>query len=91
MELVMGLYIWHISPRCAQIYNVTVTSNFSNLVPVFLDYDQISSIRWQTVEWLSVTTHLGKFLYTFKGMEHVPIIFMSFDKYLFLEVLNILI
>ncbi len=28
---------------------------------------------------------------TFKGMEHVPNIFMSFDKYLFLEVINILI
>ncbi len=27
----------------------------------------------------------------FKGMEHVPNIFMSFDKYLFLEVINILI
>ncbi len=26
-----------------------------------------------------------------KGMEHVPNIFMSFDKYLFLEVINILI
>ncbi len=27
----------------------------------------------------------------FNGMEHVPNIFMSFDKYLFLEVINILI
>ncbi len=27
----------------------------------------------------------------FKGMEHVPNMFMSFDKYLFLEVINILI
>ncbi len=27
----------------------------------------------------------------FKGIEHVPNIFMSFDKYLFLEVINILI
>ncbi len=27
----------------------------------------------------------------FKGMEHVPNIFMSFDKYSFLEVINILI
>ncbi len=26
-----------------------------------------------------------------KGMEHVPNIFISFDKYLFLEVINILI
>ncbi len=26
-----------------------------------------------------------------KGMEHVPNIFMSFHKYLFLEVINILI
>ncbi len=26
-----------------------------------------------------------------KGIEHVPNIFMSFDKYLFLEVINILI
>ncbi len=26
-----------------------------------------------------------------KGMEHVPNILMSFDKYLFLEVINILI
>ncbi len=24
----------------------------------------------------------------FKGMEHIPNIFMSFDKYLFLEVIN---
>ncbi len=29
--------------------------------------------------------------YILKGMEHVPNIFMSFDKYLFLEVINILI
>ncbi len=29
--------------------------------------------------------------YYLKGMEHVPNIFMSFDKYLFLEVINILI
>ncbi len=28
---------------------------------------------------------------SFKGMEHVPNIFMSFDKYLVLEVINILI
>ncbi len=28
---------------------------------------------------------------SFKGMEHVPNIFMSFDKYLFLEMINILI
>ncbi len=27
----------------------------------------------------------------FKGMEHVPTNFMSFDKYLFLELINILI
>ncbi len=27
----------------------------------------------------------------FKAMEHVPNILMSFDKYLFLEVINILI
>ncbi len=27
----------------------------------------------------------------FKGIEHVPTILMSFDKYLFLEVINILI
>ncbi len=26
-----------------------------------------------------------------KGMEHVPIMFMSFNKYLFLEVINILV
>ncbi len=26
-----------------------------------------------------------------KGMQHVPNMFMSFDKYLFLEVINILI
>ncbi len=26
-----------------------------------------------------------------KGMEHVPNIFMSFDKYLFLKVINILV
>ncbi len=30
-------------------------------------------------------------MYAIKGMEHVPNIFMSFDKYLFLEVINILI
>ncbi len=29
--------------------------------------------------------------YMVKGMEHVPNIFMSFDKFLFLEVINILI
>ncbi len=31
------------------------------------------------------------FMTCIKGMEHVPNIFMSFDKYLFLEVINILI
>ncbi len=36
--------------------------------------------------------HAFKWLdFKFKGMEHVPNIFMSFDKYLFLEVINILI
>ncbi len=30
-------------------------------------------------------------VFNIKGMEHVPNIFMSFDKYLFLEVINILI
>ncbi len=30
-------------------------------------------------------------LWPLKGMEHVPNIFISFDKYLFLEVINILI
>ncbi len=29
--------------------------------------------------------------YEIKGMEHVPNIFVSFDNYLFLEVMNILI
>ncbi len=28
---------------------------------------------------------------TLKGMEHVPNMFMSFDKYFFLEMINILI
>ncbi len=39
--------------------------------------------------------HVKKFIEDnkrkFKGMEHVPHIFMSFDKYLFLELINILI
>ncbi len=30
-------------------------------------------------------------MHQIKGMEHVPNIFMSFDKYLFLEMINILI
>ncbi len=30
-------------------------------------------------------------IFIIKGMEHVPNIFMSFNKYLFLEVINILI
>ncbi len=30
-------------------------------------------------------------MFNVKGMEHVPNMFMSFDKYLFLEVINILI
>ncbi len=30
-------------------------------------------------------------IYFIKGMEHVTIMFMSFNKYLFLEVINILI
>ncbi len=37
------------------------------------------------------TFHKVSFLYIdIKGMEHVPNIFMSFDKYLFLEMINIL-
>ncbi len=34
---------------------------------------------------------LSLYYHCIKGMEHVPNIFMSFDKYLFLEVINILI
>ncbi len=37
--------------------------------------------------WLTSSMHQQRF----KGMEHVPNIFVSFDKYLFLEVINILI
>ncbi len=33
----------------------------------------------------------SSFFYSLKGIEHVPNIFMSFDKYLFLEVINIFI
>ncbi len=36
-------------------------------------------------------TALGRWWLYIKRMEHVPNIFMSFDKYLFLEVINILI
>ncbi len=36
--------------------------------------------------------HLKEYIDTYiKGIEHVRNIFMSFDKYLFLEVINILI
>ncbi len=31
------------------------------------------------------------FILLIKGMEHIPTIFMSFDEYFFLEVINILI
>ncbi len=33
------IYISLISPRCGRIYIVKITSTFSNLVPVLLDYD----------------------------------------------------
>ncbi len=36
---------------------------------------------------LNLCEKVGKKL--IKGMEHVPNIFMSFDKYLFLEVINV--
>ncbi len=34
--------------------------------------------------------HMADVVAFFKGMEHVPNILMSFDNYLFLEVINIL-
>ncbi len=37
------------------------------------------------------TSRNVQLLLLFKGIEHVPNIFMSFDKYFFLEVINILI
>ncbi len=39
----------------------------------------------------NLTNHLNRVDSVIKGMEHVPNLFMSFDKYLFLEVINILI
>ncbi len=39
----------------------------------------------------SIITHRWKEAGVLKGMEYVPNMFMSFDKYLFLEVINILI
>ncbi len=48
-----------------------------------------------TLANIIIFTHLDmiicSILYTLKGMEHVRNIFISFDKYLFLEVINILI
>ncbi len=41
--------------------------------------------------WTNPVNKLQQPTKQFKGMEHVPNIFMSFDKYLFLEVINILI
>ncbi len=41
------------------------------------------------IQWNEIVYFLGPI--TVKGMEHVPNIFMSFDKYLFLEVINIII
>ncbi len=43
--------------------------------------------QWKTIR---TNIHVLHVLHV-KGMEHVPNIFMSFDKYLFLEVINILI
>ncbi len=41
--------------------------------------------------WLVAILNIFNTVLDVKGMEHVPNIFMSFDKYLFLEVINILI
>ncbi len=52
---------------------------------------QIVIVTWITI-YITITVHFinSTFIYL-KGMEHVPNIFMSFDKYLFIEVINILI
>ncbi len=47
---------------------------------------QISDI-WYDIVWNYLWSKKAKV----KGMEHVPNMFISFDKYLFLEVINILI
>ncbi len=47
-------------------------------------FDTGLSYSWQVVSMIARSIDI-------KGMEHVPNIFMSFDKYLFLEVINILI
>ncbi len=41
----------------------------------------ISSEENKNIVWYTILS--------IKGIEHVPHIFMSFDKYLFLEVINI--
>ncbi len=51
----------------------------------------VTSRVWLTTTFDNVPTPHMCFTYQFKGMEHVPNIFMSFNKYLFLEVINILI
>ncbi len=47
----------------------------------------ISYMKLHYAHNVNTKAHKGRI----KGMEHVPNIFISFDKYLFLEVINILI
>ncbi len=59
---------------------------------MFLLYVVIYKLKYLKVFFfVQVFTNVFYFQCQLKGMERVPNIFMSFDKYLFLEVINILI
>ncbi len=67
---------------CNCVANYRLKGNLS-LMLAYFRYTQFSA-----------KTSLVGYMYIFdniKGVEYVPNIFMSFDKYLFLEVTNILI
>ncbi len=51
----------------------------------------VSKFSMKRFDTMGLTVIHWKGCSVLKGMEHVPNIFISFDKYLFLEVINILI
>ncbi len=59
---------------------------------IVMDFDKHDKeLTWTNkIKYTIIKQHILA-LKKIKGMEHVPNIVMSFDKYLFLEVINILI
>ncbi len=61
---------------------VTLCLSYNSLLKIVAKYTKFTVFDLQNIDCVKIEL---------KGMEHVRNIFISFDKYLFLEVINILI